>query len=182
MRGLDRTFKNFEKQIMDVGRDRLKLWCKDLVKAAVKMRLEDPKAHNFTGNLLNSIVVCLYENGKPLEAFYAAEDGRVKSAIMPKMTARERPYSFFSSGDYEGNRSVYKAEVSTNGGWGIDDAKEFFASFKPEGRNSFDVVVAYSVDYADWVQIKRNTTGFLETLGYAKKTAVQFLEIKTINR
>lgn len=181
MKGLDKTFKNFEKQIMDVGRDRLKLWCKDLVKAAVKMRLEDPKAHNFTGNLLNSIVVCLYENSKPLEAFHAAEDGRVKSAIMPKMTARERPYSFFNSGDYEGNRSVYKAEISTDGGWGIDDAKEFFLSFKPEGRNSFDVVVAYPVEYGNWVQMQRNTTGFLETLAYAEKTAIKFLEIKTIN-
>lgn len=181
MKGLDKTFKNFEKQIMDVGRDRLKLWCKDLVKAAVKMRLEDPKAHNFTGNLLNSIVVCLYENGKPLEAFYAAEDGRVKSAIMPKMTARERPYSFFNSGDYEGSRSVYKAEISTDGGWGVDDAKEFFLSFKPEGRNSFDVVVAYPIEYGNWVQMQRNTTGFLETIAYAEKTAIKFLKIKTIN-
>lgn len=146
--------------------------------AAVSMRLNDFRAHNFTGNLLNSIVVCLYEQGQPIEAFYAADDGRVRSAIMPKMTARQRPYSFYKTGDYEGNRSVYKAEVSTDGGWGINDAKEFFASFRPEGDNLFDVVVAYTTEYSTWVQAKRNSTGYLETLGYAKRTAVSFLEIK----
>lgn len=178
MRGLDAAFKGFEKQIRDVGRKRLQAWCQDLVRQAVTMRLGDPKAHNFTGNLLNSIVVCLYEDGKPVTAYYAADDGRVKSAIMQKMTTRQRPYSFYKEGDYEGRPSVYKPDVPTNSGWGIDDAKEFFASFKPEGKNMFDVVVAYPVEYADWVQTQRNTTGYLETLGYAKKTAVNFMQVK----
>lgn len=175
---VEKAFAKFEKHIMDVSRKRLKDWCQELVSAAVNMRLNDFKAHNFTGNLLNSIVVCLYEQGQPIEAFYAADDGRVRSAIMPKMTARKRPYSFYKTGDYEGKRSVYTAEVSTNGGWGIDDAKEFFASFRPEGNNLFDVVVAYTTEYSTWVQAKRNSTGYLETLGYARKTAVSFLEIK----
>lgn len=175
---VEKAFAKFEKHIMEVSRKRLKEWCQELVSAAVNMRLNDFKAHNFTGNLLNSIVVCLYEQGEPVEAFYSSEDGRVKSAIMPKMTARPRPYSFYKTGDYEGNRSVYKAEVSTNGGWGIDDAKEFFASFRPDGNNLFDVVVAYTVEYSTWVQAKRNSTGFLEMKGYAEKTALNFLEIK----
>lgn len=178
MRGLDSTFKNFEKQIRDVGRKRIQRWCLDLVRQAVTMRLGDPKAHNFTGNLLNSIVVCLYEDRNPVMAYYAADDGRVKSAIMPKMTARSRPYSF-SKGDYEGRPSHYTATVSTDGGWGIDDAKEFFASFKPEGRNMFDVIVAYPVEYADWVQAQRNTTGYLETIGYGRKSAVTFMQLKS---
>lgn len=179
MRGLDAAFKRFEKQIRDVGRQRIEKWCNELVAAAVKMRLEDPKAHNFTGNLLNSIVVCMYENGSPYKAFYAA-DGRVKSAIMPKMTARSRPYSFGKSGDYEGRPSHYTATVSTDGGWGLDDAKEFFASFRPEGRNMFDVVLAYTVEYADWVQSQRNTTGYLESVAYGRKTALHFMQIKTV--
>lgn len=180
MRGLDAALKKFEKQIREVGRRRVELWCHELVQAAIKMRLEDPKAHNFTGNLLNSIVVCLFENGSPYKAFYAADDGRVKSAIMPKMTARSRPYSFGKTGDYEGRPSHYTATVETNSGWGLDDAKEFFASFKPGGRDMFNIVVAYPVEYADWVQSQRNTTGFLETLGYARKTAVRFMEVKTV--
>lgn len=177
MRGLDAAFKRFEKQIKDIARQRLQRWCQELVQAAVKMRLEDPKAHNFTGNLLNSIVVCLYENRQPLKAYYAADDGRVKSAIMPKMTARQRPYSFSKGGDYEGKQSTYKADIQTDGGWGIDDAREFFSSFVPEGKNMFDVVVAYPVEYADWVQTQRNTTGFLETVAYGKKTAIRFMEV-----
>lgn len=179
MRGLDAAFKRFEKQIRDVGRRRIELWCRDLIKAAVNMRLNDFKAHNFTGNLLNSIVVCMYENGKPYKAFYASDDGRVKSAIMPKMTARERPYTFYKTGDYEGKHSTYKAGVPTDKGWGIDDAREFFASFKPDGRNAFDVCIAYTTEYATFVQAQRNSTGYLETVAYAKDTALRFLQIKT---
>jgi len=175
MRGLDAAFKGFEKQIRDVGRKRLQRWCQDLVRQAVTMRLGDPKAHNFTGNLLNSIVVCLYEDGKPVKAWFASDDGRVQSANMPKMT---KGRYYFAQGDFEGAKSFYNASMGTDKGWGIEDAKNFFANFVPDGKNMFDVVVAYPVEYADWVQIQRNTTGYLETLGYAKKTAVRFMQIK----
>lgn len=176
---IDRAFKEFENKIHDTVRKHLSEWCKELVSAAVRMRLGDPKAHNFTGNLLNSIVVCLYENRNPIQAFYAAEQGNVKSAIMHKMTARKRPYSFYRTGDYEGKQSKYTATIPTDEGFGIEDAKEFFSSFRPEGRNMFDVVVAYTVEYADWVQLQRNTTGFLESLAYAKKTGMTFMTFKS---
>ena len=175
---IDKAFRDFEKTIRDTTRKRLQSWCKQLVSAAVKMRLGDPKAHNFTGNLLNSIVVCLYEDGNPIEAFYAADEGNVKSAIMHKMTARKRPYLFVRDGDYEGRPSKYFATVPTDQGWGIDDAKEFFASFLPQGRDMFDIVVAYTVEYANWVQMQRNTTGILETEGYARKTGMTFMQLK----
>ena len=175
---LDKAFKDFEKQILDKVRKRLIKWCWDLVAASVKMRLEDPKAHNFTGNLLNSIVVCLYENGDPKSAYYAAEEGNVRSAIMHKMTDRRKPY-FFSRGDYDGRTSTYKATIRTDGGWGIDDARAFFGSFRPSGGNSFDIVVAYTVEYANFVQMQRNTTGILEMEGYALKTGATFLQLIT---
>lgn len=176
---IDRAFAEFEKTIRDTTRQRLSEWCRELVATAVRMRLGDPKAHNFTGNLLNSIVVCLYEDRTPKEAFYAAEQGSVRSAIMHKMTARQKPYSFYRTGDYEGNRSQYTATVPTDSGWGINDAQQFFSSFRPDGRNMFDVVVAYTVEYASWVQIQRNTTGFLESLAYAERTATTFLYLKS---
>lgn len=173
---LDEAFDGFEKVIYDKTRKMLIKWCWDLVRASVKMRLEDPKAHNFTGNLLNSIVVCLYEDGVPRSAYYAAEEGNVRSAIMHKMTDRKKPY-FFSKGDYDGKTSSFHASVHTDGGWGIDDARAFFNSFRPEGRNSFDIVVAYTVEYANFVQMQRNTTGILEMQGYALKTGATFLQI-----
>lgn len=177
---IDKAFSKFEKTIRDTVRSRLTDWCKELVATAVRMRLGDPAAHNFTGNLLNSIVVCLYEDRRPVEAFYASDEGNVKSAIMGKMTARKRPYSFSKNGDYEGRPSYYTATIPTDKGLGINDAKEFFQTFRPEGRNMFDIVVSYPVEYADWVQTQRNTTGFLETLAYAKKTAVTFMKLQTV--
>ena len=47
----------------------LRKWCRNILDAAIKARQKNPQAHNFTGNLLNSIVVCLYKNGRPIIAY-----------------------------------------------------------------------------------------------------------------
>ena len=173
---LNRAFNDFEKQIREKVRARLLEWCAELVKKAVDFRLGDYTAHNFTGNLLNSIVVVLYENRKPVQAFYSSEDGRVKSAIMRKMTARKKPY-VFSQLDYEGRPSTYTAFIPTNKGFGVNDARNFFNEFRPTGHNSFDVVVAYTVEYADFVETQRGTAGFLIEKSYAKQSGMTFMEL-----
>ena len=175
---LDRAFAKFEKQIRDKVRERLSQWCAELIEKAVYFRLGDYNAHNFTGNLLNSIMVGLYEDGKPVRAWYSSEDGRVRSAIMGKMTRREKPYSFAKGGDYEGRPSWYKATVPTNQGKGEDDARAFFNEYKPEEKKTFNVVVAYTVEYADWVEITRQTTGYMIMRQYAKSSGVKFMELK----
>lgn len=172
------AFKDFDKKIQEKTERRLRTWCKDLVTAAVRFRLGDPEAHNFTGNLLNSIVVCLYKNSEPLEAFFAADEGNVKSAIMRKMSSRNRPYTF-TRGDYEGRPSKYTATVPTDKGWGIDDARNFFWSFSPNRGNVYDIVVAYTVEYANWVETQRKTTNYLITLSYARQTGATFMELKS---
>ena len=154
---------------------RLKSWCSQILDAAILARQRNKRAHNFTGNLLNSIVVCLYKNRKPVMAWYAHD--RVPEAIMPKMKMRLRKRIFFKR-DYDGEESAYLPTIETNGGWGKDDAQEFFESYKPKGNNLFDVVVAYTVEYANWVQMERGTAGILQTLQYAERTGKQFMRLK----
>lgn len=173
---IEKGFAKIKEQIYAKTEQRLRKWCVELVTTAIRMRLGDPNAHNFTGNLLNSIVVCLYKDGDPLDVFYAAGREGVKSARMPKMTARTKPY-FFARGDYDGANSYFTATIETNKGWGVDDARAFFTSFRPDGRNMFDIVVAYTTEYAEFVQMARNTTGILETLGYARHTGTTFMEL-----
>ncbi len=153
----------------------LKKWCSRLLDAAIMARQRNPEAHNFTGNLLNSIVVCLYRNRKPVMAWYAAD--RVPKAIMPKMRKRQRKRIFFKT-DYDGEESAYLPTVETNGGWGYEDAQEFFETYTPKGNYLFDIVVAYPVEYANWVQMHRATTGILNTWAYAERTGRTFLRLK----
>ena len=153
----------------------LKKWCSHILDAAITARQRNPRAHNFTGNLLNSIVVCLYKNAKPAIAYFSSDI--VPEAIMPKMKKRLRKRVFFKR-DYDGEESAYLPTVETNGGWGRDDAQEFFESYKPKGNNLFDIVVAYTVEYANWVQMERGTAGILNTYAYAERTGKTFLKLK----
>lgn len=154
---------------------RLKSWCSQILDAAIMARQRNPNAHNFTGNLLNSIVVCLYKNREPVMAWYAHD--RVPEAIMPKMKKRLRKRVFFKR-DYDCEESAYLPTIDTNGGWGYDDAQEFFESYTPRGNNLFDVVVAYPVEYANWVQMERATTGILQSYQYTERTGMTFLKLK----
>ena len=153
----------------------LRKWCRNILDAAIKARQKNPQAHNFTGNLLNSIVVCLYKNAKPAIAYFSSDI--VPEAIMPKMKKRLRKRVFFKR-DYDGEESAYLPTIETNGGWGKDDAQEFFESYKPKGNNLFDIVVAYTVEYANWVQMERGTAGILNTYAYAERTGKTFLKLK----
>lgn len=161
--------------IIPVMEAELKKWCWNILQSAIQARQRNPKAHNFTGNLLNSIVVCLYKNSEPVIAYYASDI--VPEAILPKMKKRLRKRVFFSK-DYDGESSAYLPTVETNGGWGKDDAQEFFETYKPKGNNLFDIVVAYTTEYADWVEVNRATTGILNSYAYAERTGRTFMRLK----
>lgn len=171
---LDKAFKDYRLYICDKTEDTLREWCDDLLYNAVKWRKMNPEAHNFTGNLLNSIVVGLYRDGTCVYACYAA--GQVPRAIRPKMTARRYAYHFRRDYDRVEN-TKYRAEVETDKGWGADDAERFLMSYKPDGRNLFDIVVAYTVEYADWVNIHRGTTGIMQTWQQAKVSGMTFMQL-----
>ena len=152
---------------------RCRKFCTDLCQEAIKARQNADGAHNFTGNLLNSIVVCLYKNKQPINAYYAAQ--YVPKAIQVKMRQRKRK-SYRFNPDYDGEKSHYLPTVQTNGGWGEDDARNFFQNYRPQSTNMFDIVVAYPVEYGNWVEMRRGTTGILQTYAKAGVLAVSYLQ------
>ena len=171
---LDQAFKDYKKYIINTAERELRMWCWNLLQGAIKWRESNPQAHNFTGNLLNSIVVCLYKERHPVIAYFSSS--LVGEAIHPKMSVRKRKAYYFNP-DYEGVESKYKPEVKTNKGWGKDDAEEFFERYVPRSGNLFDIVVAYSTEYAEWVQMERGTTGIMQTWQQAKVTGTEFMQI-----
>lgn len=170
---VDTAISDFKKEIEDKVEQNCKVYCKEILAEALRWRTTQNLGHNFTGNLVNSIVVCLYKHGKPLEAYYAS--GKVKSPIHVKMTASRKRYVFYQ--DWDGVASVYEPEIKTDEGYGDDDAEKFFSSFRPHASNLFDIVVAYPVEYAEFVEMRRQTTGYMNTFNYAANVGLQYLTI-----
>ena len=164
----------YRERIFDEVEKRCRKFCTDMCQEAIRARQTADGAHNFTGNLLNSIVVCLYREREPINAYYAAQ--YVPKAIQVKMRARERR-SYRFSPDYDGVNSHYLPTIQTNGGWGEDDARIFFQNYIPKGNNLFDIIVAYPVEYANWVEIQRSTTGILQAYQHASHVGFTYLKL-----
>ena len=168
---VDKAFKKYRKQMEDELEKRCRDFCAELCKAAVKFRQEGP-GHNYTGNLINSIVVVLYRQGKPIHASYANDI--IPEAIQFKMTASHKKYVF--KRDYDGEEhTVYLPELETNELLGLDDAMYVAQNYKPAGRNMFDILVAYSTEYAEFVESQRQATGIIKTYAHAQHVGIEFL-------
>lgn len=165
---------DYRRKIFDEVEIRCRKFCTDLCQEAIRARKGAEGAHNFTGNFINSIVVCLYRDKEPINAYYAAQ--YVPKAIQVKMRARKKRRYHFNP-DYEGGDSRYLPEVQTNGGWGEDDARNFFQHYTPAGKNLFDIVVAYPVEYGKWIEMKRSTTGIMQTYAHAEQVGVTYLKL-----
>lgn len=171
---VNNAINGYWNSILNEVENQCRSYCVKLCTEAVKARQTNPKAHNFTGNLLNSIVVCLYRQGNPVYACYAAQ--YAAAAIQMKMKQRKRRRYFFNP-DYDGEKSAYLPTIQTNGGWGVEDARDFFYEHKPSGKNLFDIVVAYPVEYANWVEQQRSSTGIVQTYQFAENIGINFLKI-----
>lgn len=169
-----KAIAGYRTAIFDEVENRCRKFCTDLCQEAINARKNAPGAHNFTGNLINSIVVCLYRNREPINAYYAAQ--YVPKAIQVKMRQRKRKHYRFNP-DYDGDKSHYLPTVQTNGGWGEDDARHFFQDYVPKGKNLFDIVVAYPVEYGNWVETQRSTTGILQSYAHAEAVGVTYLKL-----
>lgn len=168
---VNNAFEKYRKQIEDEIEKRCRDFCAELCKAAVDFRLKKAAvgAHNFTGNLINSIVVVLYRQGKPIHASYANDI--MPKAIQFKMTASHGRYIFFR--DYDGvEHTRYVPEIETNEFFGLDDAMYVAQNYKPAGRNMFDILVAYTTEYAEYVG---ENTGILTTYAHAQHVGIEFL-------
>lgn len=179
---IDKMVRDYTKYVYDVTEKELKEWCYQLMTAAYKFRLGNPRSHEFTGNLINSIMVGLYRERRPIYACIVGDRGVVKAPIMGKMRVRRSTLGYGAKmyrfkQDWMGTKSAYVPEVQTDGGSGINDARRFFRSYTPDGDNMFDLVVAYPVEYASWIEQQRQSTGILQTYSDAKATGMKLLQV-----
>lgn len=170
------AFKAFRKEMDTEIFKTLNLYSRNILSKAIRFRMASTDGHDFTGNLINSIVVALYQDGELLNAFTPGEDGMIRSPKFQKMSARKKPYIF--ANDYSGMQSKYKAEVPTNRGYAAGDIDQFLSTNVPAHKKGYCITVAYTVEYADWVETERQTTGYVQTLGFAgKQLRVSFIQI-----
>lgn len=167
---IDRAIKDYTKKMYDEVEKRCDVYCRRLLICAIDARLNAPRSHNFTGNLITSIVVCLYREKKPLLAYFASD--QLDGAIAVKMSA---PNYYWWKTDWDGAESAYKPEIETDMGFGETDARRFFQQYRPMGNNLFDIVVAYPVEYAEYIEQIRQTTGIIRAYDDAERFGVEFL-------
>lgn len=170
---MENAMARYRKLILKEVEGRCRDYCEAICSAAIHYR----KGHNFTGNLINSIAVCLYRDGSPLSAWLSKDV--LKPSIQRKMTkGGGRNGRYYFKVDWDGTKGTrYTPEVETDEQWGEGDAVEFFRRYRPRGRNRFDIVVAYTTEYADFVEAQRGTTGIMNTYDFAQYSAVQFLRL-----
>lgn len=173
-KAISEAFTEFKKQIDHEILKELELFAQNLVVKAMEFREKNPQKHDFTGNLLNSIVAAVYRNKNFEKAFFSGESG-IRKPRYYEMTASHGNYHFKI--DYEGKTSNYKPTIETLRTKGLDDAYEFISTYSPD-INGYVLVVAYTTDYAEWVENQRATTGFLASKKYAEKYATQLFPIK----
>lgn len=174
----------YRKDIMDEIQQRCVKYIDELCDLAIEYRLNNENAHNFTGNLMNAIAVGLYRKGKLVEARFSSDSPDVGPALWEKMSgpALHRFNYDYDGGDYfnEGG-STYWAEVKTDRGKGITDAHSFIGSYKPEGHHLFDIVLAYTTEYALFIERVRKSTGIIGVYSEAPSIAMHCLELGKSN-
>lgn len=168
------AIKEFRKEQYDKLEKKLVRYCERLLGQALNARHHAPNAHNFTGNLINSIVVGLFREGSLVMFVTPGPDQGEERPRRKKMTF---PFSYYWSEDRKKSKlgwdydqtspsSFYEPELKTNLSLGGADASRFIRSYKPHKDAVFQVVVGYTTEYASWVEEKRRTTGFMETVDW----------------
>lgn len=176
--------KAYKEAIIQEIENRCSKYIEQLLDAAIKYRLTNPDAYDFTGNLVNSICVGLWRENKLVKAVYSSD--KVPKAVWSKATAMYdadgNPVRHYLAYDYSGGVDTWlTAEVNTNRGWGKTDAMMFINSYIPNSGMLFDIAVAYTTEYALFVERVRKTTGILNTYMDAEALAFRTLELGRSN-
>lgn len=189
---INKAFKGYAAHMDKVVYGELQKWCAEIIRKAVFARMNPFGGHNFTGNLINSIVVILYRKSTHTkENFFGAKISG-KPAIMRELTSVNargkqrvnniyfRPGSKFGDVDWSNQWSVLKAEnlIPTDQSYGADDAIAFSQQWTPTLGTDFEICVAYTVEYADFVEQQRQTTGYLEVLDFVDRTGIEWVGLQ----
>jgi hypothetical protein len=173
---LGKVLRNYEETAMnDVIFKHLDTICSRLLlDAIIEHRLRTEGAHQFTGNLINSIVVILFNKVTGEQVNYFAYD-RLKAPIRREMTSitargtqRKNRIHFYP--DWQNRMgSSYLPDVVTDESYGHEDAISFAQSWSPETGKTFEICVAYTSEYAQWVNIHHHTVGYAQSVSYTRK-------------
>lgn len=148
--------------------------CQKTVQEAINARLHIEGARQFTGNLVNSIACALYRDGRLVHASYSKDE--VAPPVRRKMTA-PKVYSFEPAWD-EGKVRRFKPEIATGQTRGPQDALQFVQNYKPDGKALLQMVLAYTTEYATFVEAIRGTTGYFQTMEFIWIEAPKILNAK----
>lgn len=157
MEQVNALFADVKKQIEESVQKKCEELTKRLCLTGLHYREHNERAHNFTGNLINSIVAVLYKDGVEKYAEYASKTVG-KPAIRVKMT---KPKRYHFKRDWEGEESHYEPSVQTNQGWGIEDADRFVKQYRPKGKG-WVITLAYPVEYAAFAEKQHQSTGMAQ--------------------
>ena len=176
---IEDAFKQFSQQIDEEVFNMLDDACRNLLLDAVirnrmigDMKKSTP--HQFTGNLINSIVVILFRKSTGEVCKYFASD-QLKAPIQREMSrlnarGKERKYHYHFRPDWQNTpESEYMPEVATDRSTGPQDARSFAAEWGPSLNTAFEICVAYTSEYAEWVHTQRKTVGILNSMHYTSK-------------
>mgnify|MGYP006988829397 CR=1 FL=1 len=154
----ERKYDEMEAKLQD--------YCRQILNEAIINRYNNVDGHNYTGNLIGSIAVGLWRRGVLVRGFLSADE--LPDATMWKMTS---PGVYVFDKDWEGDKSFYRATVKTDKGYGKYDAGSFLAHYRAAKKYVFEIVVAYTTEYAKSVEKKRGTTGYAATVTWVELTA-----------
>lgn len=180
---VEKAFKGYAEHIDKVVYNRLDQWCEQILREAVfeRMMLSRTNGYNITGNLINSICVILYRKSLNQKTSYFAEQTGLKPAVRRELTAlntrgRRRSYRIRVR-DWSGKSITVNPDnlIPTDESFGIQDAHQFASMWYPRNDSDFVICVAYTSEYASFVEHQRQTTGFLETMSFVGQTAVEWV-------
>ena len=81
--------------------------------------------------------------------------------------------------DIDGTIQTTGTPMSEKNLWAIEELhRRGYLFGLASGKNLFDIVVAYPVEYGNWVEMKRGTTGILRTYAHAEKVGVTYLKLE----
>jgi hypothetical protein len=184
---INKAFKGFVQHIDKVTYNALDKWCVEILRKAVFERLHPMGGHNFTGNLINSICVLLYRKSTGTVTTYFAFDKaglklpirRELSGLNARRRQRKNRISFHPDWSGEDSRLRGSELIPTDQSWGQQDAVQFSKTWIPYNADSdFVICVAYTAEYASFVEHERNTTGILQTEQFVGQTAIEWVGLK----
>ena len=182
---IDKAFKGYSEHIDKIVYSKLDNWCAEILRKAVFTRINPIGGHNFTGNLINSIVVILYRKSNHTKTSYFASD-QVNLPVRREFSAlnsrgKRRKNKVWLRPDWTGQFSSLQGSelIPTDESWGQNDAIKFSQVWRPRNVDAeFVICIAYTSEYASFVEHERQTTGILEVEEFVGRSAVEWIGLK----